>query len=121
LIITMSRHRDVRNMNYEDELDDDALSDGGEEELTEEQRVQLEEGLEQVREVIGNEEVSGISDAMIQDGLWISYFSVEETLQWIFAEQEKRAAAMERKGESLYLCLSFASPAFPPLVLLSLS
>ncbi|TFL05524.1 hypothetical protein BDV98DRAFT_223531 [Pterulicium gracile] len=97
---TMSRHRDVRNMNYEDELDDDALSDGAEEELTSEEQVQMDEGLDRIREVIGNEETSGIPDSQIRDGLWNSYFSVEETLQWIFAEQQKKAAAMERKASS---------------------
>lgn len=44
----------------------------------------MDEGLDRIREVIGNEETSGIPDSQIRDGLWNSYFSVEETLQWIF-------------------------------------
>jgi len=34
----MSRHRHVRNINIHDELDDDALSDGGEHHMSPEQQ-----------------------------------------------------------------------------------
>jgi HBS1 N-terminus len=82
-----------------DELDDDALSDGGEEEMTIEQQglpeanmlasvhaeyaqAQMNDGLEQVRLVIGNEVTSELSDNSIKDALWEYYFDIERTVQW---------------------------------------
>ena len=82
-----------------DELDDDALSDGGGEEMTIEQQglpeanmlasvhaeyaqAQMNDGLEQVRLVIGNEVTSELSDNSIKDALWEYYFDIERTVQW---------------------------------------
>ncbi|RDB20476.1 HBS1-like protein [Hypsizygus marmoreus] len=93
----MSRHRDFRNLNIRDELDDDALSDGGEEEMTEEQRAQMLDGLEHVRAVLGGEEVSGLSDKDIKDALWEYFFDQEQTIQWALEEQQRRQLARERK------------------------
>lgn len=84
-----------------DELDDDALSDGGDAELTPEQQglnkialfaslhaehtqAQMNYALEQVRIVLGNEDVSGFSDNSIKDALWEYYFDVEKTVAWAF-------------------------------------
>ncbi|KAF9468904.1 hypothetical protein BDZ94DRAFT_551175 [Collybia nuda] len=78
----MSRHRDFRNLNINDELDDDALSDGGEEDMTDEQHVQMQDGLEQVRGVLGEEGVSGLSDKAIKDALWEFFFDTEKTIEW---------------------------------------
>jgi hypothetical protein len=82
-----------------DELDDHALSDGGEEEMTIEQQglpeanllasvhaeyvqAQMNDGLEQVRLVIGDEVTSELSDNSIKDALWEYYFDIERTVQW---------------------------------------
>ena len=82
-----------------DELDDDALSDGGEEEMTIEQQglpeanmlasvhaeyaqAQMNDGLEQVRLVIGNELTSELSDNSIKDALWEYFFDIERTVRW---------------------------------------
>lgn len=114
----MSRHRNIRNLNIEgdlqcsvniytsftrgqlaDELNDDALSDGGDEELTAEQQglheitlkelfqteylqAQMNDGLEQVRLVVGDEDVSGLSDNVIKDVLWNNYYDIEKTVDW---------------------------------------
>ncbi|KIM45904.1 hypothetical protein M413DRAFT_23715 [Hebeloma cylindrosporum] len=111
----MSRHRDVRSLNIQDELDDDALSDGGEGEITPEQeglhetqmlesvraeciQAQMNDGLEQVRLIIGGEDVSELSDNSIKDALWEYYFDVEKTIQWSLEERERRNLAKERKG-----------------------
>ncbi|KAF8165067.1 hypothetical protein B0H34DRAFT_793499 [Crassisporium funariophilum] len=111
----MSRHREVRNLNIHDELNDDALSDGGEEDLTHEQQglhedtllasvraeivqAQMSDGLEQVRLVIGNEDTSDLSDKSIKDALWEYYFDVEKTVTWALEETERRQVAKERKG-----------------------
>lgn len=39
-------------------------------------------GLEQVRLIVGNAEVSGLSDNSIKDILWDSYFDIEKTVNW---------------------------------------
>ncbi|KAG6866503.1 hypothetical protein C0991_003047 [Blastosporella zonata] len=92
----MSRHRHIRNLNIEDELDDDALSDGGEE-ITDEHRAQLLHGLEEVRDVLGDERVSGLSDQDIKDTLWEFFFDLEKTIEWAVEEQNRRQLARDRK------------------------
>ncbi|KAF8974681.1 hypothetical protein BDZ97DRAFT_1935463, partial [Flammula alnicola] len=111
----MSRHRSIRNLNIQDELDDDALSDGGEGDMTLEQQglqsgtllesvrteyiqAQMNDGLEQVRLIIGNEDISELSDNSIKDALWEYYFDVEKTVQWSLEERERRRVAKDRKG-----------------------
>ncbi|KIN95681.1 hypothetical protein M404DRAFT_299794 [Pisolithus tinctorius Marx 270] len=93
----MSRHRLVRNINIQDELDDNALSDGGDE-VTDEQYAQLESGLAHVRAVMGDEATSALDDVVIKDALWESYFDIEKAVGWLYEEQERRIAAQERKG-----------------------
>ncbi|KAF7978351.1 hypothetical protein HWV62_997 [Athelia sp. TMB] len=93
----MSRHRLVKNMNLADELDDDALSDGGEEELTKEQQAQMDEGLERVRALLGPFETTGLDDKVVKDALWNEYFDVERSVQWLLEERDRRQAAVERK------------------------
>ncbi|KIJ70437.1 hypothetical protein HYDPIDRAFT_172255 [Hydnomerulius pinastri MD-312] len=105
----MSRHRLVRNMNLHDELDDDALSDGGDD-MTEEQHAQMESGLEHIRAVMGDEAASGLDDEIIKDTLWQFYFDIEQSIGWLYEEQERRAAAKERKGRCISSHLS------PPLL-----
>ncbi|KAI6151764.1 hypothetical protein BKA82DRAFT_4103114 [Pisolithus tinctorius] len=93
----MSRHRLVRNINIQDELDDNALSDGGDE-VTDEQYAQLESGLAHVRAVMGDEATSALDDVVIKDALWESYFDIEKAVGWLYEEQERRIAAQERKA-----------------------
>ncbi|PPQ92367.1 hypothetical protein CVT25_008717 [Psilocybe cyanescens] len=111
----MSRHRDIRNMNIKDELEDDALSDGGDEDMTPDQQglhgtnmlasvqaeldqARMEDGLDQVKLVIGDESQSGLSDNEIRDVLWELYFDIEKTIEWALEERERRQVAKERKG-----------------------
>ncbi|KAG1715971.1 hypothetical protein ID866_1195 [Astraeus odoratus] len=97
----MSRHRLVRNMNIQDVLDDDALSDGGDD-MTEEQQVLMENGLLEIRGVIGDEASSGFDDATIKDVLWEYYFDMERALSWLYDERDRRIAAIERKGRLFF-------------------
>lgn len=72
--------------------------------------------MEQVRNVIGEEEISGLSDRAIKDALWDSYYDVDKTVGWAMGkyeptlhrvplltlcseEQERIALAKERKGK----------------------
>ncbi|KAK2466434.1 hypothetical protein APHAL10511_002076 [Amanita phalloides] len=95
----MSRHRHVRSINIHDELNDDAISDGGEYDMTPEHQEQMDAGLDAVRTVIGDEATSGLSDASLKDALWEYYFDVDKTIQWALDEQERRIAAHERKED----------------------
>ncbi|KAF9224315.1 hypothetical protein BS17DRAFT_752266 [Gyrodon lividus] len=95
----MSRHRIVRNINIQDELDDDALSEEGED-MTDEQHAQMESGFEHLRAVLGDEAISGLDDAIIKDTLWQFYFDVEKSISSLYEEQDRRAAAKERKVTS---------------------
>ncbi|KAJ3904884.1 hypothetical protein F5879DRAFT_31918 [Lentinula edodes] len=95
----MSRHRYVKNLNIADELDDDALSDGvDEEEMTAEQQLRMNDVLEEIRNVIGEEEISGLPDSEIKDTIWYYNFDISESIQWCLDQQEKRRAAKERQG-----------------------
>ena len=82
-------------------MDDDALSDGGEEELTKEQQgikiqldkyfkqsnfattAQMDEGLERVRALLGPFETTGLDDKVVKDALWNEYFDVERSVDWL--------------------------------------
>ncbi|OAX43073.1 hypothetical protein K503DRAFT_233133 [Rhizopogon vinicolor AM-OR11-026] len=92
----MSRHRLVRNMNIQDELDDDALSDGGDD-MTPEQHAQMMSCLERIREIIGNEAVSGLDDDIIKNILWDQYFNLNTALSLLYEEQDRRTSAKVRK------------------------
>lgn len=43
---------------------------------------QMNDGLEQVRLVIGDQDMSEISDNTIKDVLWDYFFDIEKTIQW---------------------------------------
>lgn len=76
----------------------------------------MNDGLEQVRIIIGDDGASGISDAEIKDVLWETFFDIEQTTEWALGpsslssiyrrahacatdEIERRRVAKERKGE----------------------
>ncbi|KAJ4472184.1 hypothetical protein J3R30DRAFT_3709634 [Lentinula aciculospora] len=95
----MSRHRYVKNLNIADELDDDALSDGvDEEEMTAEQQLKMNDVLEEIRNVIGEEEISGLPDSEIKETIWYYNFGISESIHWCLDQQEKRRAVQERQG-----------------------
>lgn len=78
----------------------------------------MESGVEHIRAVVGDEATSGLDDAIIRDTLWQFFFDIEQSTAWLFGssspchpppfssipeEQERRAAARERKGRPSYL------------------
>ncbi|KAF8138145.1 hypothetical protein EV363DRAFT_1427096 [Boletus edulis] len=93
----MSRHRLVRNIDIHAELDDAAFDDDGDD-LTEEQHAQMESALEHIRAIVGDEATSGLDDAIIRDTLWEFYFDIEQSVPRLLEEQDRRAAARERKA-----------------------
>ncbi|TFY69490.1 hypothetical protein EVJ58_g378 [Rhodofomes roseus] len=108
----MSRHRFVRNINIQEELED-YVSDGGEEDMdpaeygkypfgTHLRHVdliaeQLILGLEQVRVAIGSPEQSGLSDQEVKDALYYYQYDVDKSVNYLLEEQERKRAAQERK------------------------
>ncbi|KLO07492.1 hypothetical protein SCHPADRAFT_881671 [Schizopora paradoxa] len=99
----MSRHRNIRNMNIEEELDVDTVSDTEDyEAMTADQQAMLEEAAERVREVIGEESVSGIPDSFMNDVIWNNYFDVDQSISYLLEERERRALAKERKGADFH-------------------
>ena len=80
--------------------DDEALSDGGDDYISPEHQgttsspfittlahvcsitALLNDGLDRVRETIGDEDNTGFSDTAIKGFLWNCYFDVEKTVQW---------------------------------------
>jgi len=89
----------------------------------------LHDSLKQVRDVLGGEDVSGLSDKDIQDTLWHYYFDVEQTVQWAIGqlflplmhrnstlkflsleEQQRKRVARERKGKALVQVILIKAP-----------
>ncbi|EFI27668.1 hypothetical protein CC1G_14593 [Coprinopsis cinerea okayama7 len=98
----MSRHRDVRNLDISAELDDDALSDGGDEIGDPQHQAQLDDSYEQVRRTLGDEVVAEVSERNIRAVLWDSYFDVDQTIAWCLDEYERKRVAKERKDGDYY-------------------
>ncbi|KAI9512734.1 hypothetical protein F5148DRAFT_731926 [Russula earlei] len=96
----MSRHRFVRNLDLDEELDDGALSDG-EDDMTPEQSAQMEAALESIRAVLGSEEQSGFTDSYIGDSVWDFNFDIEETIKFLMEVQQRKNEARERKDYSI--------------------
>lgn len=67
------------------------------EEMTDEQQAMMADGLIHVRDVVGPEDQSGLSDTKIKDALWEFYFDVEKTIRWCMEEQDRIKAVQERK------------------------
>jgi hypothetical protein len=44
----------------------------------------MESGLERIREIIGNEAVSGLDDNIIRNILWDEYFNLQSTLSLLY-------------------------------------
>ncbi|KZW04187.1 hypothetical protein EXIGLDRAFT_18683 [Exidia glandulosa HHB12029] len=67
--------------------------------MTPEQHLQLATAASKVREIVGAEDVSGITDQEISDTVWNLYFDVEASVDAILKEKARKAAAAERKDD----------------------
>ncbi|KAH9850047.1 hypothetical protein C2E23DRAFT_905383 [Lenzites betulinus] len=94
----MSRHRFVRNMNINEELDDDYISDGGDDDLNPEDYERMMDGLEHIRATLGDEHRSALTDQDIKDSLYEYYFDVEQAIADLLEKQDRKFAARERQG-----------------------
>ncbi|KAG1138419.1 hypothetical protein G6F37_010530 [Rhizopus arrhizus] len=98
----MSRHRAVRNLDVDGILEEDYYQSESEEndfdesELTNEDLDLLDEGLEYIESVIG-EDNGILSSRQIKEALWYYYLNKEETLEWALDEISKAKALEEKK------------------------
>lgn len=105
----MSRHQAVRNLDYEEVLDEYDADDGGDyveegDQLTEEDREALAKGAEQVRTLLG-EGVEKVTTKQIHDALWYYYYDIEKTVDYLLTKfivpQPKPQPKKPKEGESL--------------------
>ncbi|CAD6903288.1 unnamed protein product [Tilletia controversa] len=98
----MSRHRAVRNLDLDEELADDHAYDHTDdpyEDITDQERNDLNNALAGVIEVLGPSQSSGFTDREIKDVLWDSYFDVQSTVAHFLDEQGKRQSRALKKQE----------------------
>ncbi|KAI0676986.1 hypothetical protein C8Q78DRAFT_960253 [Trametes maxima] len=93
----MSRHRFVRNIDINEELEDDAISDGGEDDLSPEDYDRMMDGLEHIRATLGDERQTALTDQDIKDSLYEYYFNVEQAIADLLEKQERKFTARERQ------------------------
>ncbi|KAJ2724566.1 hypothetical protein H4R23_004246, partial [Coemansia sp. Cherry 401B] len=79
----MSRHRAVRNLDYNEELydDDDGNVFDEMEDMSEEDRERMQAGIEAVKAALGAG--AGINDQEIRESLWYYYFDEAATVAWL--------------------------------------
>ncbi|KAF9347262.1 hypothetical protein BGX26_001248 [Mortierella sp. AD094] len=85
----MSRHRNVRNLDLDDVLDDgyDEEDYTEEQPMTEEQQAQMADATEEVKAMLGSAKVS-IKE--IQDAVWYYYFDVNKAAVYLIDELAKK-------------------------------
>ncbi|KAF9970706.1 hypothetical protein BGZ73_006548 [Actinomortierella ambigua] len=93
----MSRHRNVRNMDLDDVMDDGYDEEDYIEEpaMTEEEHAQMAEATEDVLEMLGN---SKVSIKEIHDALWYYYFDVDQAVSYLVGKPNRRCRTKETKS-----------------------
>ena len=104
----MSRHRAVRNLNLDDELaedDDFDVQDGNPyDDISEDDRAQLEDALAQLVEVLGQPgNGSGFTEREMKDTLWDTYFDIDQSVASLVEERSRREQKEKRKAGK-YIC-----------------
>lgn len=99
----MSRHRAVRNLNLDDELAEDDDFDVQDvnpyDDISEDDRAQLEDALAQLIEVLGQPgNSSGFTEREMKDTLWDAYFDVDQSVATLVEERSKREQKEKRKA-----------------------
>ncbi|KAI5866182.1 P-loop containing nucleoside triphosphate hydrolase protein [Durotheca rogersii] len=85
----MSRHQAYRNYDYENDIneydgDGDGYSDEGEE-LSPEDRAQMDAGTDEIRASLGSES-SKVTTQQIQEALWHYYYDVDKSIAYLISK-----------------------------------
>jgi elongation factor 1 alpha-like protein len=96
----MSRHRFVKTLDIDDELDEFEGDDDYEEEYDPNEDPQMKEALAQARIVLGSE----FPDKEIQDSLYYYYYDVEKTVNYllgvyIYLRNTRKLTRCRQKGK----------------------
>ncbi|KAJ2649542.1 hypothetical protein IWW40_003040 [Coemansia sp. RSA 1250] len=83
----MSRHRAIKNLNIEEELDDGADEDFYDElnDMSEEDALRMHSGVQSIKAALGAD--CGISDEKIKETLWYYYFDESASIAWLKSKQ----------------------------------
>ncbi|KAK0641130.1 P-loop containing nucleoside triphosphate hydrolase protein [Cercophora newfieldiana] len=81
----MSRHQAVRNLDYQNELDDYEGYSEEEDELSPEDRALMEQGKAAVREALANQ-ASKVTTTQIEEALWHYYYDVDKTVAYLISK-----------------------------------
>ncbi|KAI0839875.1 hypothetical protein F5Y06DRAFT_264922 [Hypoxylon sp. FL0890] len=108
----MSRHQAYRNYDYENDLDEyeGAGYSDDEEELSPEDRAQMDAGTAQVRAALGAES-SKVTTQQIQEALWHYYYDVDKSVAYLrtkFITPSNKKKGSASKGEMSPQHVSFA-------------
>ncbi|KAI9873272.1 MAG: Hsp70 suppressor, GTPase facilitates ribosomal subunit dissociation [Pleopsidium flavum] len=105
----MSRHKLVKTMDLEDEMDDFDGGDDydynagvdvdGEEDLSAEDKEQLRDGTIKVRDALGSDIV--VTDKEIQDSLWHYYYDIGKTITWILSKNPEGTEVLTHVHDDL--------------------
>ena len=86
----MSRHKNIRGLNLDDELNDYDGDDGyydeepAEQQMSPADKARMANALRQTKNIIG--EVPSLTDQKIEETLWYYYFDVERTVGYLLSE-----------------------------------
>lgn len=95
----MSRHRNVRNLDIDDVLDEADPYEDESEPITDEQREQLATGVARVQSVLDGVE---IPRAEIEETLWYYYFDVEKSIEYLLSQHSKAKTPTPKKGKFVF-------------------
>ncbi|OTB09622.1 hypothetical protein M426DRAFT_50879 [Hypoxylon sp. CI-4A] len=101
----MSRHQAYRNYDYENDLDEyegEDIEEG--DELSPEDRVQMDAGTAQVRAALGIE-ASKVTTQQIQEALWHYYYDVDKSVTYLLTKFI--APPTKKKGEGTFTFSSY--------------
>jgi elongation factor 1 alpha-like protein len=113
----MSRHQDVRNLDYQNELDEYEGYSEEEEELSPEDKAQMRQGTDEVRAALGIE-ASKVTTTQIEEALWHYYYDVDKSVAYLiskFIDPPKKTPKKTDKPVGKFtshLVISSYSPAY---------
>ncbi|KXX83313.1 HBS1-like protein [Madurella mycetomatis] len=103
----MSRHQYIRNLDYQDAVDEyEGYSEDGEDELSPEDRVLMAQGTADVQAALGVE-ASKVTVAQIEEALWHYYYDVDKSVAYLTAKfvnprpKPTKPAAKQPNGKSV--------------------